>query len=1338
MKVFRTILSVMLALCLTLSLVPAYAIEAPVRTADTRGIHNSIIIDDDATGGYEGDYVVIYNPSTSSSTSYSTGTLTGLIETTVNPSVSADPGGRRAPNPDQPFYKIDVDPLMAEIAKTAEIGPEPEPVRASYSVGSTKTFSIYSAYSPTGSGSVQFECLYVGQHCYIWTPTSSANNTYPLDEIDSSFAKMAADEFDSKFDLMQSSFGNHTNGSSGDGKLHMLYYNINDGWQPGQGYVAGFFYNPDISNNGLPILNIDTYPGVYYKNTTSGNEYKRMDDTYGTMVHEYQHLINYSNTSGMATWLNECFSAAAEEICYPGSSVVGRIQSWENYYYSDNNDWLTPPAEFEYSASDCPNLHQGYSLYAWNNNIDDILALYSQVSFFAQYLYTRFGNTIYRQISNKYSSSETSAITSATGVSCADLARDFRVAVTANAAQDQYGGIYGFKAQDGYNPSTYHDVQNPWDLLSPVVFTGTSCSIKGGGAITVKPVGGVYNPPSGASSNLKYIGIKLASPYTITAVSNNETWGTVSVDGTRITATPADGYYVSGYEVTEGTATAVIAGNIITVTPESDCTIQVIFAPKPTYTVRFVACGADQGSQTAYVGDAITLPATAPDAEGWTFSGWVENTVAETTDKPAYYAPGATYTVTGNVTLYALYTRTEGGGSETVYQLLTAAPSDWAGNYVITNNGTGSSTSPVYVLKGVTPGSNGAQIENASNCSKLDDSGIVQNDDILTNVATDYVFALAANGSYYTVQSASTGTYIGMNSSSYMSGYTAINTSYCRWTPAINASGIAQLKNAANGSYPYLGFSASNGYFWSASTSNANVLKLWKETEIPSDITYYTTDPVVTPVHEHTMTQVAAVAATCTEPGNIEYWYCAGCDKYFTDAEGENEITQAETVIPATGHTPGEAVKENEVAATCETAGSYDSVVYCTVCGAEISRETVTVPAIGHNWGEPAYVWSEDNSTVTATRICANDASHVETETVTTTQETNAATCEDAGEVTYTATFENTAFETQTRTEAIPATGHTPGEAVIENNVEPTCTEAGSYDEVVYCTVCGAEISRNTVTIPATGHTPGETVIENNVAPTCETAGSYDEVVYCTVCGAELSRNTVTVAALGHDWGEPTYTWAEENNGWKCTAERICQRDESHAETETVTATYTVIQEPTTTEEGKGLYTAVFENEAFETQTKEVTIDMLPIEGYHIIVTDYTNSNATTSIVATQLYSGEVTFTVTCGSPCVVAIDNGDDTYTRLTCTTNGDTHSFTVTVTDADVTIIVAIKGDADLNGVWQSKDATMMAQAIAGKRTFTTLQQLVCDGDGNGVFNSKDATFAAQVVAGKRSYVW
>lgn len=53
--------------------------------------------------------------------------------------------------------------------------------------------------------------------------------------------------------------------------------------------------------------------------------------------------------------------------------------------------------------------------------------------------------------------------------------------------------------------------------------------------------------------------------------------------------------------------------------------------------------------------------------------------------------------------------------------------------------------------------------------------------------------------------------------------------------------------------------------------------------------------------------RVAAKAATKSAEGNIEYWYCADCGKYFSDASAAHEITQADTVtakLPADAKTP--------------------------------------------------------------------------------------------------------------------------------------------------------------------------------------------------------------------------------------------------------------------------------------------------------------------------------------------------------------------------------------------------------------------------------------------------
>lgn len=50
------------------------------------------------------------------------------------------------------------------------------------------------------------------------------------------------------------------------------------------------------------------------------------------------------------------------------------------------------------------------------------------------------------------------------------------------------------------------------------------------------------------------------------------------------------------------------------------------------------------------------------------------------------------------------------------------------------------------------------------------------------------------------------------------------------------------------------------------------------------------------PANHTALQHVDAKAATTEAEGNIEYWYCAGCGKYYSDAAAANEITQAQTV----------------------------------------------------------------------------------------------------------------------------------------------------------------------------------------------------------------------------------------------------------------------------------------------------------------------------------------------------------------------------------------------------------------------------------------------------------
>jgi len=80
--------------------------------------------------------------------------------------------------------------------------------------------------------------------------------------------------------------------------------------------------------------------------------------------------------------------------------------------------------------------------------------------------------------------------------------------------------------------------------------------------------------------------------------------------------------------------------------------------------------------------------------------------------------------------------------------------------------------------------------------------------------------------------------------------------------------------------------------------------------------------------HSHTIVNDAAVAATCKQTGLTAGTHCSTC----------NEVITAQTVVAKKNHTPGAAVRENEVSGV-----SYDSVVYCTVCTHEISRTRVNI-----------------------------------------------------------------------------------------------------------------------------------------------------------------------------------------------------------------------------------------------------------------------------------------------------------------------------------------------------------------------------------------------------------
>ena len=152
-----------------------------------------------------------------------------------------------------------------------------------------------------------------------------------------------------------------------------------------------------------------------------------------------------------------------------------------------------------------------------------------------------------------------------------------------------------------------------------------------------------------------------APSYTVTATSNNNTYGTVSVSGTTITASPKTGYTYANpaYTVTAGTASVAQSGNTFTVTPSTNCTIRINFTEKVKNT--YVDNVQGYSIQTLY--DTHAAPSLTDKAQAttgtceqqhWHFMGWVTEANKENPTDDNIVKAGASVTANGT-TYYAVW-----------------------------------------------------------------------------------------------------------------------------------------------------------------------------------------------------------------------------------------------------------------------------------------------------------------------------------------------------------------------------------------------------------------------------------------------------------------------------------------------------------------------------------------------------------------------------------------------------------------------------------------------------------------------------------------------------------
>ena len=282
--------------------------------------------------------------------------------------------------------------------------------------------------------------------------------------------------------------------------------------------------------------------------------------------------------------------------------------------------------------------------------------------------------------------------------------------------------------------------------------------------------------------------------------------------------------------------------------------------------------------------------------------------------------------------------------------------------------------------------------------------------------------------------------------------------------------------------------------------------------------------------HTHETKLVPAKDKTCTQDGNIEHYVCTICGAFFEDEGATILLTEDEVVIPAS-HEYGELVAKIEP--TCSAAG-MQAHYKCSVCNKYFDEHKAgtTAEALTVAIDPDAHAFGEWIATVRAD--CANTG---------TLGHKDCKLCKKH--------FDTYGNELTDLTIPIDPYAHNLGEWIA--TVPATCTNTGiegHHD----CTLCGKHFIY-----------VGEEVTDTDL--------------------------TIPVDPNKHDYGEPRYEWPSDN---ECKAERVCKHNGSHKETETVTATESVVTEATCEQKGKIKYTATFTNSAFATQSHEAETDYAP------------------------------------------------------------------------------------------------------------------------------------------------
>lgn len=188
---------------------------------------------------------------------------------------------------------------------------------------------------------------------------------------------------------------------------------------------------------------------------------------------------------------------------------------------------------------------------------------------------------------------------------------------------------------------------------------------------------------------------KLEDRFRITAESQDEAMGSVTVQGLRVIADPAEGYEAADCTVTPAGAAAVTQkGNEFWLSDLiRDCRVTVRFRQRDRGTLTFhLPEGMYQPGLEAYLGDTVPLPEPQGIPETaeirYRFGGWSETAVPSPEKKPRLLAAGSDYAVTEpEKTLYGVLEYMGDGEGRACWFTLAEDGTDHTGTYAVLSEG---------------------------------------------------------------------------------------------------------------------------------------------------------------------------------------------------------------------------------------------------------------------------------------------------------------------------------------------------------------------------------------------------------------------------------------------------------------------------------------------------------------------------------------------------------------------------------------------------------------------------------------------------------------------------